>query len=133
MSTLFARNEATFYGAKFTPNQTTRAYILQNKAIGTWRRATDAGASGAFTGHQGRTLKGKYFPVWKGRLGVTDYWSRGVGYTRRWMKDMPPPYWPTQEERETTAARQKAASSTRNFRDVKDKRGEELVHNPFGS
>lgn len=129
MSTLFARNEAMFYGAKFIPNQTTRAYILQNKALGTWARATDAGTGGEF---QRRTIKGKYFPVWEGRLGVTDYWSRGVGYTRRWMKGMPPPYWPTKEERETTAIKQKAASATRGYGDRKNKQREELVSNPFG-
>ncbi|KAF8330429.1 uncharacterized protein EI90DRAFT_3280971 [Cantharellus anzutake] len=128
MATLFARNEAVFYGARFRPDQSTRAYILENKALGTWTRTSDASAN---AGRQRRTLKGKYFPVWMGRMGVTDYWSRGVGYTRRWMKGMPPPYWPTKGERRVKAQQKAADAAQTLLHEKEEEKGRNLIHNPW--
>ena len=66
---------------------------LTKRALMTWSR----------TGSSGRrktiSIRNRFFPVWKGRTGVSDYWSRGVGYTKRWLRGMPPLFWPSKVER----------------------------------
>jgi small subunit ribosomal protein S23 len=94
ISTLFAINEAKFYGAQFAPNQLERGHTLTNRALRTWQNRGTGRRSERIS------LKGRFFDVWRGRTGATEYWSRGVGYTKRWQKGMPPGYWPTKEERE---------------------------------
>jgi len=102
ISTLFAVNEAKFYGAKFAPNQLERGHTLTNRALWTWQN------QGAGRRAQRVSMKGRFFAVWKGRLGVSDYWTRGIGYTRRWQKGMPPSYWPNREERGIAKAKRLA-------------------------
>jgi len=93
----FAINEAKFLGAEFAPNELERGVDLTNRALVTWSRTGSSGRRKAIS------IRNRFFPVWKGRTGVPDYWSRGVGYTKRWLRGMPPMFWPSKHARRTTA------------------------------
>lgn len=96
MATQFALNEAKFFGADFAPSESARGADLTKQALISWSRT---GAGGR---KQSQSIRNRFFPVWKGRTGTEGYWSRGVGYTKRWVRGMPPMFWPSAAERRET-------------------------------
>ncbi|KAF8305001.1 hypothetical protein DL93DRAFT_2066621 [Clavulina sp. PMI_390] len=97
VSAEFALNEAQFYGAKFGPNEMERGADLTRRALMTW---SHTGAGGR---KKQMSIRNRFFAVWKGRTGAPA-WSHGVGYTKRWVRGMPPMLWPTQEEKRAAKA-----------------------------
>lgn len=100
----FALHEAKFYGAAFAPNELQRGADLTKRALMTWSRT---GGSGR---RKSESIRNRFFPVWKARTGAPSYWSRGVGYTKRWVRGMPPMFWPSQEEKRVARAAQRATN-----------------------
>jgi len=94
----FALMEAKFLGAEFAPNESQRGVDLTKRALMTWAQASVSGRRKSIS------IRNRFFPVWKGRTGVPDYWSRGVGYTKRWTRAMPPMLWPSKGELRATRA-----------------------------
>jgi small subunit ribosomal protein S23 len=88
----FATIEAKFLGAEFAPSELERGVNLTKRALMTWSRTSSSGRRKTIS------IRNRFFPVWKGRTGVPNYWSRGVGYTKRWLRGMPPMFWPSKVE-----------------------------------
>jgi len=112
----FALMEAKFLGAEFAPNESQRGVTLTKRALMTWAQTSVGGRRKTIS------IRNRFFPVWKGRTGAPDYWSRGVGYTKRWTRAMPPMLWPSKGELHATRATARGETKRRGEDNISGRR-----------